>query len=133
MQGSYRSARIVETRSLLIPRLRHGIRAVKQENRDLLIHLLADVHGTVNTGAGFLPIDLSRRDLDSHAVTAIAVFDREQITTQHHCNTMKRIAVPRHSLAKSKAQTSHHRGSVLNKKFVGHGDLAGTGRSARIA
>jgi tetratricopeptide (TPR) repeat protein len=41
--------------------------------------------------------------------------------------------MPRHNLAGSKAQTSHHCGSVLEEKFVGHGDLAGTGRSARIA
>jgi len=59
----------------------------------------------VNAGTGFLPIDLSRRDLDLQAVTAIAVFDREGITTQDYCSTMKRIAVPRHSLAGSKAQS----------------------------
>ena len=81
MRGSYRSARIVETRSLLIPRLRHGIRAVKQENRDLLIHLLADVHGTVDTGTGFLPIDLSRCDLNALARASVAVLDQEEITT----------------------------------------------------
>jgi hypothetical protein len=33
MQGSYRSARIVETQNLFLGRLRRSIRAVEQENR----------------------------------------------------------------------------------------------------
>ena len=36
MQGSYRTAWIVETRSLLVGRLRHCVRAVEQEHAYLL-------------------------------------------------------------------------------------------------
>ena len=64
MQGSYRTVRIVEVRNLFLGRLRHGVRAVEQENGNLLIRLLADVNRPMDTGTRLFPLDLSRRDLD---------------------------------------------------------------------
>jgi len=75
MQGSYRSARIVETRNLSLSRLRLGIWTVEKENRDLLIRTLPDIHRSMNTGARLLPLDLTRRDLDALALASVAVFD----------------------------------------------------------
>ena len=57
MQGSYRSVRYVETRTLFLGRLRHCVWTVEQENRDLLVGLLADIHRSMNGGA--FPLDLS--------------------------------------------------------------------------
>ncbi len=48
MQGSYRTVRIVEIRNLFLGRLRHRVRAVEQQDRDLLVGLLADVHSAAN-------------------------------------------------------------------------------------
>ncbi len=45
MQGSYRTASVVETRNLFLGRLRHRVRAVEQEDCNLLGGLLADIHG----------------------------------------------------------------------------------------
>ena len=62
MQGSYRTARIVETRNLFLGRLRHCVWAVEQEDCNLLVGLPADIHRPMNTGARFFPLNLSRRD-----------------------------------------------------------------------
>ena len=51
MQGSYRTARIVETRNLFLGRLRHCVWAVEQEDCNLLVGLLTDIHRPMNTGA----------------------------------------------------------------------------------
>jgi hypothetical protein len=105
---------------LFFYRLRHGVRAVEHEDRDLLVGLLADIHRTMNTGARLLPLDLSRRNPHAMALSSIPVLDQEHISAQHHCHSLKWIAMPRHSLAGSKAQTPHHRGSIVEDDFVCH-------------
>jgi len=120
MQGSYRTVRIVEIRNLFLGRLRHRVRAVEQEDRDLLVGLLADIHGAMNALGRFFPVHLSRRDLD--ALAAVAIFNREEIATQNHSDPVKRIAMPRHCLAGSKAQAAHHSCSVVYDDFVRHCD-----------
>ena len=120
MQGSYRSARIVQSRNLFLSRLRLGIWTVEKENRNLLIRTLSDIHRSMNAGARLLPLDLSRSDLNALAVASITVLNREGIASQDHRHSLKRIAMPRHSLAGSKAQTPHHRGSVVEEDFVNH-------------
>ena len=35
-------------------------------------------------------------------------------------DSMEVIAMPRHSLARCKAQTAHHRGSVVEHDFINH-------------
>jgi len=103
MQGSYRTARIVKTRNLFLGRLRHCVRAVEQEDCNLLVGLLTDIHRPMNTGARLFPLDLSRRDLNALALAAVTVLNGEEIASQDHCHSMKWIAMPRHSLAGSKA------------------------------
>ena len=103
MQGSYRTARIVETRNLFLGRLRHGVRAVEQEDRDLFVGLLADVHSAVNSVGWLLPVNLFRRDLNALALAAVTVLNGEEIASQDQRHSMKWIAMPRHSLAGSKA------------------------------
>jgi len=117
------------TSLLLLGGLRHRIRTVEQEDGDLFIRVLSDIDRPVNTGAGFLPIDLSRRDLNAQALTAIAVFNREEIAAQYYGDAMAGITVPQHSLTESKTQSSHHRGSVMKEEFVNHGALGAWGRS----
>ena len=75
-------------------------------------------------GAGFLPLDLCQRDLDALALASIAVLNREEIASQNHCLPLKWIAMPRHSLAGGKTQTTHYRGSVMKHQLVGHGGIA---------
>lgn len=99
MQGSYRTARIVETRNLFLGRLRHCVWAVEQEDCNLLVGQLTDIHRPMNTGARFFPLDLSRRDLNALPLAAVTVLNGEEITSQDHCNAVKRIAMPRHGLA----------------------------------
>lgn len=120
MQGSYRTVRIVEIRNLFLGRLRHCVWAVEEENRDLLVRLLANIHCPTNAGTRLFPLDLSGRNLNSQALTALAVFNRQQITSQYYGDTVKRIAMPRHGFAGCKAQPTHHLGSVLKEEFVGH-------------
>ena len=48
MRGSYRTARIVETRNLFLARLRHRVWTIQQENCDLLVGLLSDIHRPMN-------------------------------------------------------------------------------------
>ena len=55
----------------VILRLRHRVRAVEQEDRDLLVGLLADVHRAMNALGWLFPLDLSRRDLNALALASI--------------------------------------------------------------
>ena len=103
MQGSYRTARIVETRNLFLGRLRHCVWAVEPEDCNLLVGLLTDIHRPMNTGARLFPLDLSRRDLNALALAAVTVLNGEEIASQDQRHSMKWIAMPRHSLAGSKA------------------------------
>jgi len=73
MQGSYRTARIAETRNLFLGRLRHCVWAVEQEHRNLLVGLLADIYSPMNTVAWLLPVNLSPRNLDAMALFSIPV------------------------------------------------------------
>jgi len=107
--------------SLLFGWLRHRVRAVEQENRNLLVGLLADIHRPVVTGTRLLPIDLARRDFDALDFASVAVLNRQGIPAQHHCDSMEGIAMPRHGLAGSEAEAAHHRGSAIKQDFVGHG------------
>jgi hypothetical protein len=69
MQGSYRTARIVETRNLFLGWRRHRVRAVEPEDCDLLVGLLANVHSAVNALGWLLRVNPSRRNLDAMALS----------------------------------------------------------------
>ena len=60
---------------LLLCWLRHSVWATEEEDRDLLVGLLADIHRSVNTGTRFLPVNLTGRDLHGNRITTVAVFD----------------------------------------------------------
>jgi hypothetical protein len=120
MRGSYRTARIVETRNLFLGWLRHGIGAVEQEDRNLLVGLPADIHSAVNALGWLLPIDLSRRNLDAMALSSVAVLDQKRIPAQYVSYPMKWIAMPRHGLAGRETETTNYRGSVMKHDFVCH-------------
>ena len=64
---------------LFLGRLRNRVRTVKQENRDLLVGLFADVNRSVDTGTRFFPIYLSRRNINAQAPASIAVLNRKQV------------------------------------------------------
>ena len=89
MQGSYRTVRIVEIRNLFLGRLRDCVRAVEQQDRDLLVGLLADVHSAVNALGWLLLVNLSRRDLNALAPGSITVLNAKQIASQDHCHSLK--------------------------------------------
>jgi len=118
MQRSYRTVRIVEIRNLFLGRLRHRVRAVEQEDRDLLVGLLADVHSPMYAVTRLFPLDLSRRNLDALTLAAIAAFNRDEIAAQDHGNAVKWIAMPRHGFAGRKSKPAHHGGSVMKEGFV---------------
>jgi len=56
--------------------------AVEEEDSDLLIKLLPDIHRPMNTGTRLFALDLTGRDLDGKRVTTIAVLNREEIASQ---------------------------------------------------
>jgi hypothetical protein len=60
--------------------LRHRVRTVEQEHRDLLIGLLPDIYRPMDTQGGFFPLDLSRHNLNAMALASIvnlAVYTEE--------------------------------------------------------
>jgi hypothetical protein len=79
MQGSYRTVKIVEIRNLFLGRLRHRVRAVEQEDRDLLVGLLADIHSAVNALSWLLPVNLPRRNPDLMTLSSIPILNAEEI------------------------------------------------------
>lgn len=60
---------------MFLGRLRHSVRAVKQENSNLLVGLPHDVDPPMNAVARFFPIDPSRGDFNALALAAVALFD----------------------------------------------------------
>jgi hypothetical protein len=102
--------------------LRNRVRTVKQENRDLLVGLLADVNRWVDTGTRFFPIYLSRRNINAQAPASIAVLNRKQVAFLNDCHPLKWIAMPSHRLTGSQMQTTHHRGPAMKHDFVCHSD-----------
>ena len=97
---------------------------IEKENRDLLLRLFPDIHRPKDAGTWLLPFNLTRRDLNALALASVTVLNREKIASQNHCYSLKRIAIPRHSLAGGKTQATNHRGSVLKEDFVCHGGIA---------
>jgi hypothetical protein len=89
----------VVQRHLFGARLSDCVGAVKEEDRDLLVRLLADIDSAVNPFGRLIPIRLPRRDLESMALATIAVLDCEGIAAQDNRYPMKWIAVPGHRLA----------------------------------
>ena len=116
---------MVETRNLFLGRLRHRVWSVEQENRDLLLGLLPDIHRSMNTGTRHFPVHLSRRDLDALALTFVAVFNRDEIASQHHGHPLTWIAMPRHSLAWEQDASDEPPWFVLKEDIVCHDDLTG--------
>ncbi|PYX69787.1 MAG: hypothetical protein DMG78_21080 [Acidobacteria bacterium] len=77
---------------LLFGRLRNRVRTVKQENRDLLVGLFADVNLSMDTRTRLFPIYLSRRNLNAQAPASIAVLNRKKVAFQDDCHPLKWIA-----------------------------------------
>ena len=48
---------------------------IKQENSNLLVGLLPDIHCPMHAGARLFPIDLPRRDFNALALATVAIFD----------------------------------------------------------
>jgi len=59
----------------ILRRLRHRVRSVEQEDRNLLVGLLADIQRPMNTGTRLVPLNLTGRDLNALALASVAVFD----------------------------------------------------------
>ena len=82
----------------VVIRLGHGVRAIQEENYNLLEYFLPDVHGTVHAIARLDPIRFAHGDRPGLRVAAIAKLDIQQIPPQNHGQPMKGIAVPRRRL-----------------------------------
>ena len=108
----------IATNSYTLPRKRCDTAPKWAETQELATLQVADIHCAMNTGTRLFPLDLSGRDLNTLTLASVAVLNREEITTQDYGYSLKRIAMLRHSLARRKMQTAHHRGSVLNTDFV---------------
>src|SRR5579862_5320560 len=80
-------------------RLRNGIRMVEKERDNFLEHAFPDVHGAVDAVAGLRPINFARSNLPRLRFCAIAELYLQKIAAQDHRHPMKRIAMPRRSLA----------------------------------
>jgi hypothetical protein len=78
--------------------LRHCIGTIEEESHDFFEGYVADVHGAVDAMARLRPIHLAHRNLPRLSFSTIAKFDVEQISAQHHRDSVKGIAVPRRCL-----------------------------------
>jgi hypothetical protein len=108
--------------ALIFKRLRLCVGVIQEKDRDLLVGLLADIHGPMNAGDRLFPFNLPRPNRKTLAFASIAVLDQEQITSHDHRHATKRIAMPGHGLTRSKTQAAHDCGAVLQYDFVGHFD-----------
>jgi hypothetical protein len=101
-------------------RLRHRVGTVKEEDRNLVVWLVADVDGTMNSGGGLVPIRLAGADLDATGVAAIAVLDCQGIAAHHNSHPVERVAVPSCGFARLKAQSTNEAGSALMEYLLDH-------------
>ena len=93
---------------------------VEKEDRDLLVGSIADVDAAVNSVGRLVPVRLPGCDLESSALTAIPVFDRESLALQDDGHPMEWVAVPGHCLARREAQPANEGRSALEEWFLGH-------------
>lgn len=69
---------------------------VEQENRDLLVRLLADIHCPMNADTRFFPIDLSGRDFNALALTSVVSTGRFDASLRRGTQSRgDRLATPR--------------------------------------
>jgi hypothetical protein len=101
-------------------RLRHRIGTVKKEDRNLVVWLVADVDGPMNSGGGLVPIGLAGADLDANGVAAIAVLDCQGIAVHHNSHPVERVAVPPGGFARLEAQSTNEAGSALVEYLLDH-------------
>lgn len=76
-------------RWLIVGRLGHSVGMVEEEDGDLLVRLLADVHAAMNAVGRLVPVNLARPELDPLGGATIAVFNGEGVATQNHSYPMK--------------------------------------------
>jgi len=57
---------------------------VQEEDCNLFVRLLANIHSAVNAASRLVPAHLPRRNLQAMTLTSVAVFDSEGITGQDH-------------------------------------------------
>jgi hypothetical protein len=87
--------------------LRHGVRVVEEEDRNLLVQVLAHVDRSMDKVRRLVPVCLARANTEVIPLPAVAVFHREGVTAENHTDTVKRVAVPRSRLARREGQAAH--------------------------
>ena len=101
-------------------RLRDVVRIDEEENSDLLVCPVADVHSAMNAITRLGPVDLPGRDPDALRRTAVAELDVQYIAVGDNGYAMEGIAVPPRCFARCERQSSYQCRSPLMKCFLCH-------------
>jgi hypothetical protein len=82
--------------------------------------LRADIDTAVNAISRFIPVYLAAFEFEPSALTAIAVLDRQDTTTQDQRCSMERVVMPRGRLTRRQAQSAHERCPTTVQHFLDH-------------
>ena len=107
--------------NLFDSRLSDRLGMVEEEDRDLLVENLTDVHAAMNPVGRLIPIRLSWPDRESIAFSGVAILDLEGISRQHNRHPMERIGMPGHRLARCEAHSTDQRRLALEESLLAHG------------
>src|SRR5262249_19548636 len=80
-------------------RLWNSIRMVEKEDGDFLVWTLSDIDSAGNAVRLLIPPHLYRLDRETLIISAVLVFDGENIPAQDNRHAVERVAVPMHRLA----------------------------------
>ena len=96
---------------------------IEKEDGNLLVRLFTDIDTAVNPVSWLIPIDLPWRDREVLALTPITVFNGKCIPVQHDSYSMKRVAMPGHSLTRREIEAADMSCPALEEDFIFQVDL----------
>ena len=86
----------------------------------------ADVDTAMDAVARLVPVDLPRRHREAGELGPVAGFDREDVAGEHDRDTVERVAMPVHRLARPEPQPADEHRSTPEELLLGHRTESGT-------
>jgi hypothetical protein len=96
---------------------------IKEEDRDLFIRLLSDIHRAVCTVQWLIPTHLASFHRHSQHFATVAEFDPDLVARKDHTDAMKRVAMPGQRLTGRQPLPALECRAAAKENFVGHFDL----------
>src|SRR6185503_7311958 len=91
---------------------------IEKEDRNLFVEFFTDVDAAVNPVGWLIPIYLTRSDREALTLAPVAVFNGKCIPAQHDSYSMKRVAMPGHSLTKREIEAADMSCPALEEDFI---------------